>query len=158
MTEGRAGARMSAIDPDALEDPLPEVVLNAPWPLLARLPALLAAQPGSGDAYRQLLLQANDELKARFLAEEPVETLVHARAALVDTVLRQVWREQFAEAGAGWALVAVGGYGRAELHPASDIDILLLVARAPARSERAGARATRSRMSMSDAGCSSARP
>jgi len=128
---------MSATDPDALEESLPEVALSAPWPLLTRLPALLAAQPGSGEAYRQLLQQAHEELKARFLADEPVEALVHARAALVDTVLRQLWREQLAGVDAQWALVAVGGYGRGELHPCSDIDILLLAIAAPQAADQA---------------------
>src|SRR6516165_212024 len=128
---------MSATDPDSLEEALPEVALTAPWPLLVRLPGLLAAESGSGEAYRELLRQAHEELKARFLAEEPVETLVQARAALVDTVLKQVWREQLAGAGAQWALVAVGGYGRGELHPCSDIDILLLVVEPAQEAERA---------------------
>src|SRR6202007_2782804 len=86
-------------------------------------------------AYRELLGHAHEELKARFLAEEPVEGLVHARAALVDIVLREVWRAQSIPDTASWALVAVGGYGRGELHPCSDIDILLLV---PAPPEAAG--------------------
>jgi [protein-PII] uridylyltransferase len=128
---------MSATDPDSLEEALPEVALATPWPLLVRLPGLLAAEPGSGEQYRELLRQAHEELKARFLAEEPVETLVHARAALVDTVLRQVWREQLGAVDAQWALVAVGGYGRGELHPCSDIDILLLVVEPPQDAERA---------------------
>ncbi len=121
---------------ESLEELLPEAVIGAPWPLLVRLPGLLAAHPGSREEYRRLLGQAHEELKARFLAEEPVETLVHARAALIDTVLRQVWFEHLGDGNRHGALVAVGGYGRGELHPCSDIDILLLVARAPDAAER----------------------
>jgi [protein-PII] uridylyltransferase len=99
------------------------------WPLLSRLPDQLAALP-EPSAWRDLLNQAHEELKTRFLAEEPVEALVHARAALIDAVLREAWH-RFCGAFDSWALVAVGGYGRGELHPASDIDILLLVPRAP---------------------------
>src|SRR5580704_2706351 len=85
-------------------------------PLLARLPGQLAQlrEPG---AWRDLLNQAHEELKQRFIAEEPVEELVHARAALIDAVLREAWRQHCA-GFASWALVAVGGYGRGELHPA----------------------------------------
>ena len=78
-----------------------------------------------------MLRHAHEDLKARFLAEEPVEALVHARAALVDIVLREVWRAQSIPQASAWALVAVGGYGRGELHPCSDIDILLLVPSPP---------------------------
>jgi [protein-PII] uridylyltransferase len=87
----------------------------------------MAEAQGSPTAYRELLRHAHEELKARFLAEEPVEGLVHARAALVDIVLREVWRTHSVAETSGWALVAVGGYGRGELHPCSDIDILVLV-------------------------------
>jgi [protein-PII] uridylyltransferase len=121
---------------ESREELLPEAVTAAPWPLLMRLPALLAAQPGSREEYRRLLGQAHEELKARFLAEEPVETLVHARAALIDAVLRQAWFEHLGNSDRHGALVAVGGYGRGELHPCSDIDILLLVAQAPDAAER----------------------
>ncbi len=121
---------------ESLEELLPEAVNPAPWPLLTRLPALLAAQPGSRAEYRRLLGQGHEELKARFLAEEPVETLVHARAALIDTVLRQAWFEHLGNGDRHGALVAVGGYGRGELHPCSDIDILLLVAQPPDDAER----------------------
>ncbi|HSY45002.1 MAG TPA: [protein-PII] uridylyltransferase [Steroidobacteraceae bacterium] len=97
--------------------------------LAARLSGQLAAD-GAPAAWRELLRQAHEELKRRFLAEDPVEQLVHERAALVDAVLRAAWRNHCAAHG-DWALVAVGGYGRGELHPASDIDILLLVPGAP---------------------------
>jgi [protein-PII] uridylyltransferase len=118
---------MPSVDVDLNEDTYAGTVHGAPWPLLARLPALLAEAQGAPGACRELLRQAHDDLQARFLAEEPVESLVHARAALIDTVLREVWRAQLGAAGSAWALVAVGGYGRAELHPASDIDLLVLV-------------------------------
>jgi len=128
---------MSSGDIDALDESLHEPTpLTAPWPLLNRLPALLNSQPGSRENYRQLLRQAHEELKVRFIAEEPIEILVHARAQLVDIVLRQVWRELGSEESR-WALVAVGGYGRGELHPCSDIDLLLLVAAQPGDAERA---------------------
>ena len=109
------------------------------WPLLARLPSQLAALSEPG-AWRELLKQAHEELKERFFAEEPVEDLVHARAALIDAVLREAWR-QHCSAFADWALVAVGGYGRGELHPASDIDILLLVPQAARRHRQRRGRA-----------------
>jgi [protein-PII] uridylyltransferase len=128
---------MSATGPDTFDESLPAAVTAAPWPLLSRLPALLETQRAPGDAYRELLRQGNEELKARFQAEEPVEELVHARAALIDTILLEVWREQFATGDPRWALVAVGGYGRGELHPCSDTDLLLLVAAPPDEGQRA---------------------
>ena len=74
---------------------------------------------------RESLASTGDDLRARFLAGEPVTHLVHARAARIDEVLTGLWREHIEETGA--ALVAVGGYGRGELHPCSDVDIMLLL-------------------------------
>jgi [protein-PII] uridylyltransferase len=55
---------------------------------------------------------------------------VHARAALIDALLHAAWHRSCA-AHPAWALIAVGGYGRGELHPCSDIDILLLMPQPP---------------------------
>jgi [protein-PII] uridylyltransferase len=101
------------------------------WPLLETLPGALATAGHTAEAYRGAVREAQEELRTKFLAEEPVETLVHARARLIDVLLREVWREKL-EAAPGTAmsraaLVAVGGYGRGELHPCSDVDILILV-------------------------------
>ncbi len=57
--------------------------------------------------------------------EEDMENLVRARAQFVDLVLTKLWvQHQLDEYQL--SLIAVGGYGRGELHPHSDVDILLL--------------------------------
>ncbi|MBV8852544.1 MAG: hypothetical protein JOY91_04040, partial [Sinobacteraceae bacterium] len=78
-------------DLDNLEEPLPPPARPAPWPLLVRLPALVTEAQDSPTAHRELLRQAHEELKTRFVAEEPIEELVHARAAVIDVVLRAAW-------------------------------------------------------------------
>jgi len=50
---------------------------------------------------------------------------LHAHAQLVDEHLQQVW--QMLSMPGDFSLVAVGGYGRGELYPKSDIDLLILL-------------------------------
>jgi [protein-PII] uridylyltransferase len=52
--------------------------------------------------------------------------LVAARSRMMDTLLRTLWRRNLGRTR-GLVLLAVGGYGRAELHPHSDIDLMVLV-------------------------------
>ncbi|KAF1708549.1 [protein-PII] uridylyltransferase [Pseudoxanthomonas kalamensis DSM 18571] len=54
-----------------------------------------------------------------------MDRLVALRARGVDQILRRVWR-QCLPANAPLALFAVGGYGRGQLFPHSDIDLLVL--------------------------------
>ena len=61
----------------------------------------------------------------RFLAGESVVELVHERARNIDEVLVGLWGEHLEPMGV--TLVAVGGYGRGELHPCSDVDVMLLL-------------------------------
>ena len=81
-------------------------------------------------AFRDAIRASRELLAERFHAGEPVERLVHARAAFVDRILQRIWKHFFTGTSPA-ALVAVGGYGRGELHPASDIDLLVLVEREP---------------------------
>jgi [protein-PII] uridylyltransferase len=94
-------------------------------PLTAALSEPTAAIP----AFREALQHANDQLARRFNDNEPVEALVHDQARIVDAAILAAWRH-FAENLVGEiALLAVGGYGRGELHPHSDIDLMILVDR-----------------------------
>ena len=74
---------------------------------------------------RDTLSTAGDELKRRFLAGDNVVELVHERARLIDEQLIRLWNDHGGATGA--ALIAVGGYGRGELHPCSDVDIMVLL-------------------------------
>jgi [protein-PII] uridylyltransferase len=76
---------------------------------------------------RAALDAADEDLKRRFLAGDSVVDLVHERAAIVDTLLTELWHSHIGELSGQLALIAVGGYGRGELHPGSDIDIMLLL-------------------------------
>src|SRR5690606_31042096 len=70
---------------------------------------------------------SSDLLDARFLAGRDIRRLVEDRAWFVDQILRAAWQRFDWNEDADIALVAVGGYGRGELHPYSDIDLLSLL-------------------------------
>ncbi|MCI0749648.1 MAG: nucleotidyltransferase domain-containing protein, partial [Nevskiales bacterium] len=77
-------------------------------------------------AFRDTLTWGQERLYGLFTESTSTESLVHARSFLVDEVLRAAWVKFLPEQPAGLTLVAVGGYGRGELLPHSDIDLLLL--------------------------------
>ena len=96
-------------------------------------PAIVALDEALGRAgnkvsdLREALVHAGDDLTARFKDGQPVTDLVRLRASLVDRVLIWLWHEHAGPLRDSAAIVAVGGYGRGELHPCSDVDIMLLV-------------------------------
>lgn len=96
---------------------------------------------GNGEARRKHLL----ELYQRFVRVEEHRLrilhrggaggleVVQGRSALLDVVLQRIFADTLADCAAGQtgetprlALVALGGYGRAELSPHSDIDVMFL--------------------------------
>ncbi|MEZ5523818.1 MAG: [protein-PII] uridylyltransferase [Pseudomonadales bacterium] len=80
------------------------------------------------DVYRQALAEARKALSAQFVAGADVRHLVHTQAWLIDQLLITAWNNFDWKDADNISLVAVGGYGRGELHPYSDIDLLILLA------------------------------
>jgi len=100
-------------------------------PLLKQLDAELSqASNPKISAFKTALKTGSTLLAEQFHAGADVVELVHARSSLVDSILQRAWDEHFGQASPA-ALVAVGGYGRGELHPGSDVDVLILTGDEP---------------------------
>ncbi len=78
------------------------------------------------ETLRNALNEGHEYIHQQFLNGASAATLLALRTELLDDVLRHLWGQQ-PEAFAGLSLLAVGGYGRGELHPHSDIDIAILL-------------------------------
>jgi [protein-PII] uridylyltransferase len=100
---------------------------NVDWTYLEAVPQALSDGQFSPIVFRQVLDRGSELLKDRFVADEAIEDLVRDRAQLVDVALRAAWVRHAGRFADDLALVAVGGYGRGELHPSSDIDIMVLL-------------------------------
>ncbi|HEX5362853.1 MAG TPA: [protein-PII] uridylyltransferase [Gallionella sp.] len=76
-------------------------------------------------ALRESLRGERAALEQAFLQHGKAARLLKAHSRLIDGYLRRIWQQLAMPAEL--ALVAVGGYGRGELFPKSDIDLLILL-------------------------------
>jgi len=76
-------------------------------------------------AYKSALEKGEDRIRQHYCDSGSAWRAIVARSALVDSILKQCWSTLVG--GQHFALLAVGGYGRGELHPYSDVDLMILV-------------------------------
>ena len=85
----------------------------------------LAGSPPDVTCHKQALDQGDHCLNAQFEAGKPIREIINRRAWLIDQLLISAWQHHMDNDA--MALVAVGGYGRGVLLPASDVDLMLLI-------------------------------
>ena len=79
--------------------------------------------------YRDYLKQSEQQIHDAFNNGAQANELVLRHAETIDLVLQHAWQHFLGsnQDDATPSLIAVGGYGRSELHPSSDIDLMLLL-------------------------------
>lgn len=107
-----------------ITDPIyPTNAVNQPPP---------APTPPPSPSLRALLREAKGALLTEFLGSKPsaaaTSRLTRALTRLIDQTLTELWHQSGMPESA--TLVAVGGYGRGELFPYSDVDVLVLLSSA----------------------------
>lgn len=75
--------------------------------------------------FKDAITGVNGHFDRRYEESEDIRFLVSERATFIDLILHYAWHRY--PWGDDVCLIAVGGYGRRELHPHSDIDILVLL-------------------------------
>jgi len=87
-----------------------------------------ADSPAEHIALLKAAVSAIDEgLKQCYRNGCDVNTVVYGRSNLTDRLIKVIFGYMFKGLDQEIALVAVGGYGRGELHPKSDIDLMILL-------------------------------
>lgn len=90
----------------------------------ARFESALKGAKSRIPLFKKNIERTSDYLHQHFQHGDQIRELIWARSWFIDQLLASAW--SLFDWPEDASLVAVGGYGRGELHPHSDIDILLL--------------------------------
>ena len=97
---------------------------------MASLPAAtaVAAPPQARiDPWKQKLFEQQSQLRQEFFSRKSAAELLRRQTAMIDRQLKEIWASSAMPRGV--ALAAVGGYGRSQQFPCSDVDLLILLAK-----------------------------
>ncbi|MBS0358921.1 MAG: [protein-PII] uridylyltransferase [Proteobacteria bacterium] len=77
-------------------------------------------------AFKALLAEAQEYEQKQFISGIPASQLIRDKATFIDHLFKKIWTLSGLDPFDSLCLIAIGGYGRQELHPYSDIDLLIL--------------------------------
>ncbi len=87
----------------------------------------LFTEKDSLSQFKQLLKQKDADLRQKFDPHSSVSGLLEEKSIFIDKILSLCWQHYLGDYAQSLSLIAVGGYGRRELFPYSDIDIVVLL-------------------------------
>jgi [protein-PII] uridylyltransferase len=85
----------------------------------------------SAQTLKTILSNNNQQLQQQFNQDVDISQLLKERSQTIDGLLQDMWQQHQLNESLRATLVAVGGYGREEMHPASDVDLLILLETEP---------------------------
>ena len=87
------------------------------------------SEPQTVSIFKNAISFHNQQLKLQFNPNLSVTGLLTEKARFIDDLLTASWKHFLTNEASNQAIIATGGYGRSELFPHSDIDILILLNR-----------------------------
>ena len=95
--------------------------------MITKLDATLFEQANVLLTFKNLIKAKDIELREKFNPQQSVSKLLREKSDFIDSVLHCCLHHFLSEQAKMMALCAVGGYGRQEMFPYSDIDILVIL-------------------------------
>ncbi|MDQ7090183.1 MAG: [protein-PII] uridylyltransferase [Methylococcales bacterium] len=77
--------------------------------------------------FKALMKTQAENLEQQFNPHNDVIELIHQKSDFIDELVSTIWHHFMGDFALKFSLIAVGGYGRRELFPFSDVDILVLL-------------------------------
>ena len=87
--------------------------------------------PSSSPTLKEILQKNNEDLQQDYENQIDISLILKKRSQTIDKLLQEMWNKIEGDSPLSATLIAVGGYGREEMHPASDVDLLILLSDEP---------------------------